>query len=89
MPGHEIKTPITIIDADLEILRMETGDNEWVQDIRTQTARLAALTNDLICLSKMEEEEGRQSGSSFPCRMRFARRRNPFRRWPKRAGARC
>ena len=32
--GHEIKTPITIIDADLEILRMETGDNEWVQDIR-------------------------------------------------------
>ena len=31
------RRPITIIDADLEILRMETGDNEWVQDIRAQT----------------------------------------------------
>ena len=64
--GHEIKTPITIIDADLEILRMETGDNEWVQDIRTQTARLAALTNDLICLSKMEEEEVQAKRIEFP-----------------------
>lgn len=26
--GHEIKTPITIIGADLEILRMELGKNE-------------------------------------------------------------
>ena len=64
--GHEIKTPITIIDADLEILRMETGDNEWVQDIQTQTARLAALTNDLICLSKMEEEEVQAKRIEFP-----------------------
>lgn len=64
--GHEIKTPITIIDADLEILRMETGDNEWVQDIRAQTARLAALTNDLICLSKMEEEEVQARRIEFP-----------------------
>lgn len=64
--GHEIKTPITIIDADLEILRMETGDNEWVQDIRAQTARLAALTNDLICLSRMEEEEVQAKRIEFP-----------------------
>lgn len=64
--GHEIKTPITIIDADLEILCMETGDNEWVQDIRAQTARLAALTNDLICLSRMEEEEVQAKRIEFP-----------------------
>ena len=64
--GHEIKTPITIIDADLEILRMETGENEWVQDIQAQTSRLAALTNDLICLSKMEEEEVQARRIEFP-----------------------
>lgn len=64
--GHEIKTPITIIDADLEILRMETGENEWIQDIHTQTARLAALTNDLICLSKMEEAETQLRMIEFP-----------------------
>ena len=55
--GHEIKTPITIIDADTEILEMDYGDNEWLTDIRQQAARLADLTNDLIFLSRMEEQE--------------------------------
>ena len=53
--GHEIKTPITIIDADVEIMEMETGPNEWLQDIRNQAARLSALTSDLIYLARMEE----------------------------------
>ena len=57
--GHEIKTPLTVIDADLEILRKEQGENEWLQDFQAQTARLAALTNNLISLSKMEEEDNR------------------------------
>ena len=56
--GHDIKTPITIIDADAELLEMEVGENEWLTDIKKQTARLAGLTSDLIYLSKMEEFEG-------------------------------
>ena len=64
--GHEIKTPLTVIDADLEILRMEQGENEWLQDIQAQTARLAALTNNLISLSKMEEEDNRAPMIEFP-----------------------
>lgn len=55
--GHEIKTPITIIDADAELLGMELGENEWLCDIQQQTKRLNALTDDLIYLSKMEEQE--------------------------------
>ena len=55
--GHEIKTPITIIDADAELLGMELGENEWLYDIQQQTKRLNALTDDLIYLSKMEEQE--------------------------------
>lgn len=53
--GHEIKTPITIISADAEVLELELGPNEWLQDIQKQTTRLAALTNHLIYLAKMEE----------------------------------
>ena len=54
--GHEIKTPLAIINADADVLLAELGeDNEWVTDIKTQTRRLSALTNDLIRLSKMEE----------------------------------
>ena len=53
--GHDIKTPITIIDADAELLEMEIGENEWLSDIKKQSSRLATLTSDLIYLSRMEE----------------------------------
>ena len=55
--GHELKTPITIIRADVDVLQSELDEeNEWITDIRRQTSRLAELTSDLIYLSKMEEE---------------------------------
>lgn len=46
--GHELKTPLTVIDADAELLLMDYGENEWIRDIRAQTKRLATLTNNLI-----------------------------------------
>lgn len=52
----ELKTPLTIIDADAEVLEMDIGENEWLRDIQTQTKRLAELTNNLILLSRMEEQ---------------------------------
>lgn len=54
--GHELKTPLTIIDADAEVLKMDMGENEWLRDIQIQTKRLAQLTNSLIQLSRMEEQ---------------------------------
>lgn len=64
--GHEIKTPITIIDADAEVLEMEHPGSEWLQDIRKQTKRLSALTNDLIYLSRMEEDQPQITPIDFP-----------------------
>ena len=54
--GHELKTPITIINADADVLETEIEQNEWLDDIRKQTDRLASLTSDLIYLSKMAED---------------------------------
>lgn len=65
--GHEIKTPITIIDADAEILSMEIGEeNEWLRDICTQTKRMTALTNDLLSLSRMDENRQQFTMIDFP-----------------------
>ena len=64
--GHEIKTPITIIDADAEVLSMEVGENEWLRDIQLQTKRLARLTNDLVYLSRMQEEQAKLTMLEFP-----------------------
>ena len=53
--GHEIKTPLAIIEADADVLEMDLPENEWVDDIKKQTKRLASLTNDLVSLARMEE----------------------------------
>ena len=63
--GHEIKTPLTIISADADVLDMECGENEWLRDIQLQIKRLTALTNDLIYLSKMEEAQGHLQMTDF------------------------
>lgn len=65
--GHEIKTPLTIIDADSELLRLDIGeDNEWLEDICVQTKRLTNLTNELLQLSKLEEYNGSNAKIEFP-----------------------
>lgn len=64
--GHELKTPLTIIDADTEILEMDYGENEWLKDIQTQTKRLADLTNALVLLSRMEEGQKNEMEVEFP-----------------------
>lgn len=54
--SHEIKTPLTIIDANTEILEMMEGENEWTQSIRNQITRLTQLTEKMVFLSRMDEE---------------------------------
>lgn len=64
--GHELKTPLTIIEADTEVLEMDFGENEWLQDIQGQTKRLADLTNALVMLSRMEEGSNSDIKIEFP-----------------------
>lgn len=64
--GHEIKTPLTIINANVDVLAMEIGHNECLDDIVRQTKRLTSLTNDLVYLAKMEESDALQKKIAFP-----------------------
>ena len=63
--GHEIKTPLTIINANAELLECDFGENESINDIRDQTKRLTALTEKLVYLSKMEEGGDRLAMEEF------------------------
>lgn len=63
--GHELKTPLTIIDANIEILELEKGENQWTKSIRNQVKRLSSLTSDLVTLSRMDEENKNQLISDF------------------------
>ena len=54
--SHDIKTPLTIINAGAEVIELEHGEGEWTKEIKKQTERLTALTDKLVFLSRMDEE---------------------------------
>lgn len=54
--GHELKTPLTIIGANTEVIEMQGGESEWTKGIKEQISRLTSLTEKLIFLAKMEEQ---------------------------------
>lgn len=64
--GHELKTPLTIIGADADLLELEHGGSEWLSDIKCQVTRLTGLTNDLVYLSRMDEERPQLQRIEFP-----------------------
>lgn len=53
--SHEIKTPLTIIDANTEVIEMVNGESEWTQNTRDQVKRLTSLTNQMVALSRLDE----------------------------------
>lgn len=53
--SHEIKTPLTIISANLEIIEMSTGENKWIDSSNNQVQRLSTLVTNLIDLSRIGE----------------------------------
>ena len=55
--SHELKTPLTIISANTEIIEMENNENEWTKSIKNQVARMTSLTEKMVMLSRMDENE--------------------------------
>ncbi len=53
--GHEIKTPLAIIIANVDAMELHNGENKWSKNIRNQTERLNGLMKKLLTLSRMEE----------------------------------
>lgn len=63
--SHEIKTPLTIIDANTEIIEMTMGENDWTISTKKQIKRLTDLTEKLVFLSRMDEENTRLEMEEF------------------------
>ena len=54
--SHELKTPLTSISTSLDVIAMEHGEDEWTENIRKQTGRMAKLVSELVTLSKLDED---------------------------------
>ena len=63
--SHELKTPLTIISANAEVLEMCEGENEWITSIKNQTTRLSHLVKNLVELTKLNEIQDDKHRSNF------------------------
>ena len=53
--GHELKTPMTVIESCTDVIEMQSGETKWTAGIKEQVKRLSNLTNQMVALSKMDE----------------------------------
>ncbi len=54
--GHELKTPLAIIQSNNDASALIHGETKYSKNIRQQTQRLNALMSNLLTLSKLNEE---------------------------------
>lgn len=53
--GHELKTPLTVLMADAQLLETEVGESPWIDDIQLQVRQLVQMTEGLTALARAEE----------------------------------
>lgn len=52
--SHELKTPLSIISANAEVLEDEIGENTHLRYIRSESARMATLVRSLLTLAQLD-----------------------------------
>lgn len=52
--GHELKTPVSVVSANAELLSREIGDNRWLQNIQYENERMGMLVSQLLVLARTE-----------------------------------
>lgn len=52
--SHELKTPLTVISANADVLSGEIGQNKWLNYIQDQADRMNVLVNELLNLTRLE-----------------------------------
>lgn len=52
--GHELKTPVSVISANAELLERQQGCSEWLSNIRYENEKMGSLVSRLLELSRAE-----------------------------------
>lgn len=53
--GHELKTPVSVVNANAEILQREIGENQWLANIQYENERMGKLVGQLLELARTED----------------------------------
>lgn len=52
--GHELKTPVSVVNANAELLSREIGTNQWLLNIQYENERMGVLVSQLLELARTE-----------------------------------
>lgn len=55
--SHELKTPLTVISANMDVLSMDVPGNTWIRSTQKQVAQMRRLVDELVYLSRLEESD--------------------------------
>ena len=68
--SHELKTPLTIINTNADVLLSNSEDtihnqSKWLHYIKSEAERMTSLTNDLLYLTEMDDSRSTMVYSKF------------------------
>ncbi len=63
--GHDLKTPVAIARANLDVLELQGGKSKWTENVRAQVDRMEHLVQDLIMMARLDEEKGEEALSDI------------------------
>ncbi len=55
--SHELKTPLTVISANMDVLSLDVPGNTWIRSTQKQVAQMRRLVDELVYLSRLEEND--------------------------------
>ena len=59
--GHDLKTPVAIARANLDVLELREGKNKWSSNVRAQVDRMEHLVEDLILMARLDETKNEET----------------------------
>lgn len=62
--SHELKTPVAVISANADVLKIQ-GENVYLDNIKSQTERMKVLVNNMLTLSRIDEDKPKLNKSTF------------------------
>lgn len=63
--GHELKTPVSVVSVNAELLSREIGDNQWLQNIKFENERMGILISKLLDLARTENAAPQMENVDF------------------------